>query len=115
MIMWTTLTWTVTPLMVYLFGYTGVAIGSAVIALTSGITILMVKEYIKISFLDQIWRQTISSVVMGGALLLTLSYWSQSFLMLGAGVVFGAVVYALVFLPLGYKKLFVELKTLRVK
>ncbi len=113
MIMWTVLTWTVTPVAVYMFSYTGVAIASAVIAASSYATIWMVKKYVKIEAVDQIWRQAVASIMMGGVLVWGLPYWERSFTWMGVGVAVGSFVYLGACLTLGYKKLMFELNTLR--
>lgn len=113
MMMWTVLTWTLTPVAVYLFSFTGVAIASAVIAASSYATVWMVKKYVKIVALDQIWRQAVASMLMGGVLVWGLPYWERSFVWMGVGVVVGMIVYIVGCFALGYKKLLFELHTLR--
>ena len=114
MMMWTALTWTITPIMIYFFGFSGVAIGSAVIGLSSFITVALVKKHVSIEFIEQIWRQVVASIVMGVVLALNLQLWSRSFIWLGVGVLVGAVVYGTTFLLIGYKKFAFELRSLRV-
>jgi O-antigen/teichoic acid export membrane protein len=113
MIMWTVLNWTVTPIMIHFFGYQGVAFASMLIGCTAFITIAIVKKYVQISFVDQIWRQLVACFVMGGVLWFTVHLWSRSYLWLGAGVLFGGAVYAATILLVGYKKLFSELQSLK--
>jgi O-antigen/teichoic acid export membrane protein len=113
MIMWTVLNWTVTPVMINFFGYQGVAFASMLIGCTAFITIAIVKKYVQISFVDQIWRQLVACFVMGGVLWFTVHLWSRSYLWLGAGVLFGGAVYAATILLVGYKKLFSELQSLK--
>ena len=114
MMMWTALTWTITPVMIFFFGFNGVAIGSAVIGLSSFITVALVKKHVSIEFVEQIWRQVIASVVMGAVLVFNLHVWSQSFMWLGIGVLVGAIVYGTTFLLIGYKKFLFEVRSLRM-
>jgi len=114
MMMWTALTWTITPVMIFFFGFNGVAIGSAVIGLSSFITVALVKKHVSIEFVEQIWRQVIASVVMGAVLVFNLHVWSQSFMWLGVGVLVGAIVYGTTFLLIGYKKFLFEVRSLRM-
>lgn len=113
MIMWTALTWTLTPVAVYVFSYTGVAVASALVAASSYATVWMVKKYVKIETLDQIWRQGVASLLMGGVLAWGLPYWERSFVWMGVGLVVGIFIYIAGCVVLGYKKLLFELNTLR--
>lgn len=113
MVMWTILTWTITPIGVYFFSFTGVAVASALIAGTSFITIQMVKKFVKIEAWDQLWRQGVASAVMAGILLLGLSYWERSFVWMFAGGIIGVLSYGIALFVVGRKKLLFELGTLR--
>jgi len=113
MMMWTVLTWTLTPVAVYMFSFTGVAVASALIAASSYATVWMVKKYVKIEAIDQIWRQGIASLLMGGVLAWGLPYWEKSFVWMGVGVAVGVGVYVAGCVVLGYKKLMFEVNSLR--
>jgi O-antigen/teichoic acid export membrane protein len=112
MIMWTGLTWALTPLGLKWFGFSGVALVSALVATTSLATIYMVKQVIDLRFLDQIWRQLIASIIMGTVLITFSNYWSQSFIWLGLGVLLGVIIYMAILSLLGLKRVMHELMTL---
>lgn len=65
MIMWTVLTWGLTPLFTYLYGFLGSAIASAIIAFTSLIPIIFVRNLLKLSILPNIFHPLVSAVGMG--------------------------------------------------
>lgn len=112
MIMWTILTWTVTPVTFYLFGFTGVAIASAIIASSSIVTVWMLSKHVKFNFFDQVWRQIVASVVMTTALVLTQTIWQSSIFTLGVAIFFGACMYTITLMSVGYKKVRFEIATL---
>lgn len=115
MVMWTVLTWTVTPVAVYLFGFTGVAVASAIVASTSLVTVWMLRKHVRIDFLDQVWRQLAGSLTMAGVLYLFRAYWEGSIvlLILAAGV--GAAIYVATLAAFGHKKLLFELRSLGIR
>jgi hypothetical protein len=113
MIFWTIATWIVTPICIYFFHATGVAIAAALIGSTSYITIIMIKKVIHFHFLDQVWRQLLSSVVMYIALMQMQSFLSESFLQFVLGVLVGGLIYAALMVAIGFKKLQFEIKSLK--
>lgn len=114
MIMWTVLTWTLSPIAIVLFKFTGVAIASAVIASTSIVTVWMLKKYVKINFLDQIWRQLAASIVMLVVLFLTRNLWQTSLIRIFLSVILGAIVYTIGIFSFGYKKVMFEVGSLGI-
>ena len=113
MVMWTVLTWIVTPLCIYFFGYNGVGIAALLISFTSIITVFMVKNVIPINFTDQVWRQTVASVVMAAVGLFGVSIWSQSFTHFIFGMVLTGLSYFATLLLFGKQKLITEIRSLR--
>lgn len=75
MFFWTVLTWILTPICVYLFGFNGVALASFVIATTSIIPIFVVQRYVPFAMWNSIWPQTGAAMCMGIIGLLTQSWW----------------------------------------
>jgi O-antigen/teichoic acid export membrane protein len=112
MLFWTTLTWVLTPLGVILFGATGIAIASALVASTSVITIYLIKRYLPIRFIDQVWRQLAAASLMGSMLMLGQAYWSQSIGWFITGVLVGAGIYLAAILAMGYNKVSLEIVSL---
>lgn len=114
MIMWTGLTWTLTPLGIIWFGYNGVAIASAAIGFSSIVTIMMTKAVIPFDFWSNIWRQLLATTAMIVIGVLGLPLWSQSFLNLALGIVLTSVVFGIVFLVVGWRSLITELTSLGI-
>ncbi len=64
MVLWTGLTWTLTPGAIYLFGYNGVAIASFLVTLTVFITIYLVKKIVDFEFVRSIYKSVLATIAM---------------------------------------------------
>lgn len=114
MIMWTGLTWTITPLAIIWYGYNGVALASVVISFSSIVTIMMTKTVIPFDFWSNIWRQLFATVAMIIIGVMGLPLWNQSYLNLAMGVVLTGLVFGIVFLSIGWRSLIAELTSLGI-
>ena len=65
MVMWTTLTWILTPLLIWKFGFNGVAAASAIVATTSIIPMIIIKRLLPVKLAGNILPQLTSALVMG--------------------------------------------------
>jgi len=65
MIFWTVLTWALTPLAIFLLGFNGVAIVSALVAFSLFIVIYVVRKYINFSLTNSVKGPFISALIMG--------------------------------------------------
>lgn len=65
MVMWTVLTWILSPLLAYIYGYTGIALASAIISFTSIIPIVIVNKRLGINIINSMWQPTLASLLMG--------------------------------------------------
>lgn len=113
MIMWTTLTWVITPVLLRFIGYEAVAIAAFIISLTSLLPAYYVKKFVPIDFFGSIWRQLVAALVMAGVGWAGIPYWGQSLTHLILGGVAVSVTYAVVMLIVGRDKLLAEVKSLR--
>lgn len=113
MSIWTALTWIITPIALWTYGFNGVAIAAFIISFTSFLPIIYVKRVVPIEVWDQVWRQLVASLAMGVVGVVGLSYWSQSVGSLLVGMVIAGVAYALTFLIVGYSKILAEVRSLR--
>ncbi len=64
MLLWTVMTWILTPVLIYFYGYNGVAIASFTITLTILITIYLVRKVVKFNFIKSILKPTIGTVII---------------------------------------------------
>lgn len=114
MIFWTLLTWILTPLCVYLFGFNGVAIASSIIAFTSYISVYLVRKVLDVHVWESVWRQLLSASIMGSIGIVSMQIWSQNIVWFVIGI--GAIgsVYLLSVWIFARQKLFSELRYLNV-
>lgn len=112
MMMWTILTWILTPLCLIWFGFNGVAIAGLLIAFTSFLPVIFVKKLIPIRVWPQIWRQILAALVMTAVGLTGLNWWSKSISWMLIGMFITSSTYLIAFLIVGRLKLVGELRSL---
>ena len=115
MIMWTVLTWIITPASVWLFGYQGVAIAAFVIGLTAVVPAYYVKQAIpQVTFLPHIWLQGLaaSAILLIGWL--GQAFWQRSILWLLAGIGLAGAAYLVIFFAIGWRRFISEVKSFGV-
>lgn len=97
MVMWTVLTWILTPILIFMYGFNGFAFASFIISISSILVLIVVRKYVNYSFFSPIAKQFAAAAIMGFAIFLSIGLVS-SFLMLIvnailAGILYIAVVY----------------------
>lgn len=115
MILWTVLTWVLTPVLLRLYGYNGVALASFIISFTSFIPIILVKREINLHVWEQVWRQLAAATLMGIVGVVGINWWSKGFTEMGIGMVVTAATYGGTMIVLGKNKLQAEIASLRKK
>ncbi len=105
MLFWTALTWTLTPILVMRFGFTGVAVASGVIGSTSLWALSIIKKIIPIRFWRNVWLPLIATIIMALALLLTSSITSIGMRGVIALVCVGFVVYVTALALFGFRRI----------
>lgn len=99
MIFWTAATWILTPLLIMIYGFNGVALASAVISLSVVGVVLIVQRYIKFQILKVVVYPFLATVVMGITLYFssnTISNFALLFInIFGGGLVYLLVIYLL--------------------
>lgn len=113
MVFWTTLTWVLTPLFIWWFGFNGVAWAAFAIAFTSVLPIIEVRKIVDVDVWDQVWRQLLAAGVMATVGVAGLPLWNRSLLMMFAGIAVTSLAYGLVLFSVGQKKLLLEFNSLR--
>jgi PST family polysaccharide transporter len=112
MIMWTALTWLVTPLLVLWFGYNGVGISAFLISWSSVLSVYFVKKVVPIDFWSQVkdpfWAATAMAIVGASGI----SWWQQSWPMMFVGMTLCALTYGLVMFGLARNKVWQEVQSL---
>lgn len=113
MIIWTTLTWVITPIAMLLYGFNGVGIAALVVSFSSILSIKFVKKYIAVNIWDQVWRQLLAAVgmVIVGLILQGIASQSISRLLFTATTM--GLSYFVTLIIFGHDKLIKEIKSLR--
>jgi len=115
MVMWTILTWVVTPICMYFFGFNGVALAAFLISFTSILPIYLVRKIVPIRIWESVWRQLLAALVMAGISVFGLPLWSKNFEWMLMGMALAGLSYAATLLLVGHEKVFAEVRSLRSK
>lgn len=92
MILWIVATWTLTLILVAKFGFTGISMASFMVTMTIGVTVFLLKRYVRFSFVRPIIKPIFSSFLMGLGMFIVLKYTSGiTSIVLAGGV--GAIIY----------------------
>lgn len=71
MIMWTSLTWIFVPLLAFLYGLNGAAVGFTLVGLSSFVALYLVSKYVDINYLQSVVKPLAAAILMGFCVLLT--------------------------------------------
>ncbi|MGD9129757.1 MAG: oligosaccharide flippase family protein [Candidatus Woesebacteria bacterium] len=113
MIMWTILTWVLTPIMMKFFGFNGVAIASMIISFTAVFSIRLLRKVIRIDFWPNISSQVLATMAMAIVGILGMSIWSMDLIRMISGMALCTLVYLIVVFLFGRRKIWVEIKSLK--
>jgi len=105
MIVWTTSTWILTPLFIYLFGYNGVALASFVVSLTVVITIYMARSIVKFNLIKSIVKPSICALFMGIIVFMGTQFIVKDMFTLVAVVMLGVISYSVPYYILAKKEI----------
>ncbi len=113
MVMWTALTWILTPILTLKFGMIGVALTSAIISFTSVATIIAIKRVINVEVFKSIWEPFTASFLMAGTVYLISSYFVTNLFTLIVVIILGVLIYLGLMIVLAKNKVLEEVKTFR--
>jgi O-antigen/teichoic acid export membrane protein len=105
MMFWTALTWTLTPALVLLFGFTGVAVASGVIGSTSIWALTIIKKAVPIRFIRNIWLPLVATLVMSGVLLVSQNMWHDGVGGVLLAIAMGCGIYVSALAVLGFNRI----------
>jgi len=113
MILWTAMTWILTPLLIYFFGFNGVAMASFIITLTIFITIYLVKKIVDFSLLQSIFKPVLATGMLSLYLLFIANkFFVRDLLSLIIVIIIGALIYLAFMYVLAKKEVENDLKIL---
>lgn len=113
MVMWTVLTWVLTPICIHFFGFNGVAVSALLISFSSYFSIYFVRKHVAVNLWDQIWRQFLAAGIMAVVGVAGLKLWSQSLGWMIIGMMLVGLSYAATIALTSTKKILHELKSLK--
>lgn len=113
MVMWTVLTWILTPTLISFIGFNGAALASALTSASSLVAYFLVTRIVKISLLPQIIPPLYGSLAMYIFLILLRNALSPGFITLLLLVCSGSLIYLSIMLLTGWQRLFTEAKILK--
>lgn len=113
MVMWTLLTWILSPLLALVYGYTGVALAAAIISFSSIIPIIIVVRMLKIDLIGSIWQPLLAAILMSIGTYLFCLFLVDSIFTLFIAIGFGAALYGGIMLLLGYDRVMDSLRRFR--
>lgn len=100
MIMWTILTWVISPVLIRFVGFNGMAIAHTAISATFVFVLLIAKKHAKFNFIDSLQVPLIATLIMGLAGFFIRGYFIKSLFSLFIFVSINIVVYLLVLFTL---------------
>lgn len=99
MVIWTILTWILTPALIFIYGFNGFSIASFVISITSAGVFVVARKYVEFSFFGPVFKQFVAAIVMGLIVYFSsfmISSFFSLFLHVGfAGIIYLSIVYLL--------------------
>jgi O-antigen/teichoic acid export membrane protein len=115
MVMWTVLTWVLTPVLIYFFQFNGVALAAFLISFTSLLPLYEVRKIVPVNLWPEVKGQLIAATVMGIFGVAFLSVWSRSLPLMLIGGAATTAVYVFALVAVGKQKLIKEIGSLRRK
>lgn len=115
MVIWTTLTWILTPILINAYGYNGVSVASFLVATTIFYTIFLVKKVIEFNFLSSILKPFLATSIMTAFIYIVSNILVKDFLSLIFVILIGVLVYIFSLFMLSGKELRVDLARFGIK
>ena len=112
MIIWTVLTWVLSPLLLFWLGYNGIALAAFLISFSSVLSIWYVKRFVQLRIWEQVWRQLFATACMVAVGLLGSGFWVHSVWWLLLGMVLCGLTYTAALLLFGKSVLIAQISSL---
>lgn len=112
MLMWTALTWILTPILMWEFSFNGVALAAFIISFTSVFSVWMVKKFVEVEIFKQVKVQFFATTVMTISTLLFLPFLDNSLKQMFLAMFLAATIYFLMLIILDKERLALEIKSL---
>ncbi len=114
MVMWTVLTWILTPVLVVWYGFIGVGMAAFIISFTSLFTVYYAKKLLELHVFDSIFIPTVCSSGMAIVVYFFCQYFVRSWPTLILALAVGGIVYSLFVFTIARKRIIADLKNLNI-
>jgi len=94
MVLWTTLTWILTPLFIFTMGFNGVSVASFLVTGTIILTVYLTKKVVQFELFRNIYKPIIATLLMSGFVAFFTKMIVVNVLSLSVVIVLGGVIYA---------------------
>jgi PST family polysaccharide transporter len=115
MVIWTILTWILTPLFIHFYGYNGVSVASFLVTLTIAYTVFLVKKIVNFKFMTSIFKPLASAVLMVIAVYFLSNTFAKDFLSLIFVILAGGILYLACLFVISGKELRADLVKFGIK
>jgi O-antigen/teichoic acid export membrane protein len=115
MVIWTALTWILTPLFIYFWGYNGVSVASFAVTLTICYTVYLVKKVVEFSFFGSILKPIFATSVMAVLFYAATILFVSDMATLLISVFVSGIVYSVIFYVLAGSELRHDMKKILLK
>lgn len=105
MIGWTALTWILTPIFIYLWGYSGVALAAFLVSTTVFLPIWLVKKIVGYNLWENVGKPLLGALIMGIVLYLAIPLVVKGLLGIGLIIILGVIIYSVIMLLLAKEKI----------
>jgi len=105
MIFWTGLTWVLTPLLVFLMGFNGVALAAVLVSTTVILPVYLVKKVVDFELWENVGKPFLGALGMGAALYLIIPSFVINLFSLMIIVILGAIIYFCLMFVLAKEKI----------
>jgi O-antigen/teichoic acid export membrane protein len=112
MVMWTVLTWILTPILVINFGFIGVGLTSLIISFSSIVTVIIVKKILTLRILDAIAIPTLASLIMSIVVFIYSQAVVKNEITLVSAILFGIIFYILLIYLLARERIIKDIRSL---
>lgn len=113
MVLWTAMTWILTPLLIYYLGFNGVAIASFIVTLTIFITIYLVKKVVNFNIIKNISKPAIATSILSiYFLLIADKFLVRDLFSLIIAIIIGVIIYLALMYILAKKEVESDIKIL---
>jgi len=106
MVVWTVLTWVLTPIFIYFWGFNGVAPAAVLVATTVALPVWLVRKIVKFNLWENVGKPLLGAVVMGLVLYLAVPSVAVNFIGIALVIVLGVIIYLAVMLLLAKERIF---------